>query len=172
MATIDGIGSARRLAQLCEDHVAYEWLCGGVGVNHHLLLDFRVAHPQRLEALLARVLAALLDQGLISLQRVAQDGMRVRASAGSSSFRRKPTLEDHLRAAEAQIEALKNQVDEDAGAAERRSQAAQERAARERAERVAEALQQVEELARKKETERKGTARRPAVRPPIPMPAA
>ena len=36
-ATLDGVGSARELARLCEKHLAYRWLCGGVTVNHHLL---------------------------------------------------------------------------------------------------------------------------------------
>lgn len=40
-ATIEGVGSARELERLCEKHLAYQWLCGGVSVNYHLLSDFR-----------------------------------------------------------------------------------------------------------------------------------
>lgn len=160
LATIDGVGSARELASLCTEHIAYEWLCGEVGVNHHLLSDFRTAHPERLEQLLVRILATLMDQGLVSLSRVAQDGMRVRASAGGASFRRQGKLEDHLRDAQAQVDALKNRDDEDAGAADRRAQAAQERAARERVERIEEALRQVGELEAKMEQRRKGEGRK------------
>src|SRR5947208_2318094 len=29
-ATSDGVGSARRLEQLCVEHAAYRWICGGV----------------------------------------------------------------------------------------------------------------------------------------------
>lgn len=29
-ATLDGVGSARQLDRLCRDHVAYQWMCGGV----------------------------------------------------------------------------------------------------------------------------------------------
>lgn len=108
LATLDGIGSAREVAVLTTRHLADEWLCGEVGVNHHLLSDFRSARPERLEALMVRVLAVLMEQGLVSLNRVAQDGIRVRASAGGSSFRRKARLEEHLRDAQAQVEALKN----------------------------------------------------------------
>lgn len=156
LATLDGIGSAREVAVLSTRHIAYEWLCGEVGVNHHLLSDFRSARPERLEALLVRVLAVLMDQGLVSLNRVAQDGMRVRASAGGSSFRRKGRLEDHLQDAQAQVEALKNQVDEDSGAADRRVQAAKARAVTERLERVEEALAQLPELEAKMERRQKG----------------
>jgi len=42
----------------------------------------------------------MLHQGLIELTRVAQDGMRVRASAGGGSFRRQAGLEKCLREAE------------------------------------------------------------------------
>ena len=54
-ATIDNVGSARRLARLCEEHDAYRWLCGGVSVNHHLLSDFRVGEGEALDELLTPV---------------------------------------------------------------------------------------------------------------------
>ena len=155
-ATIDGVGSARELAELCTKHIAYEWLCGDVGVNHHLLSDFRSAHPERLEKLMVQVLSVLMNQGLVTLNRVAQDGMRVRASAGGSSFRRKGRLQEHLREAQAQVDALKNQLDEDAGAADRRAKAAKERAAQQRLARVEEALAQLPELEAKMERRKKG----------------
>lgn len=87
-AMVEGIGSARALARLCEQHVAYQWLCGGVGMNHKTLADFRVVHGAVLERLLVDSFAALLKAGIASLDRVAQDGVRVRASAGAASFRR------------------------------------------------------------------------------------
>ena len=91
-ATVEGVGSARALARLCEQHLAYHWLCGGVGMNHKTLSDFRVAHGAVLEGLLVDSFAALLKAGIASLDRVAQDGVRVRASAGAASFRRRSTL--------------------------------------------------------------------------------
>src|SRR5688572_15493574 len=41
LASVDGVASGRELAELTENHRAYEWLCGGVSVNYHLLSDFR-----------------------------------------------------------------------------------------------------------------------------------
>src|SRR5207247_784218 len=87
-ATSEGVGSARELARLCERHDAYRWLCGGVRVNHHTLSDFRVEYGAALDALLTQVLGVMLHQGLVRLERVTQDGMRVRASGGAASFRR------------------------------------------------------------------------------------
>jgi transposase len=146
LATLDGIGSARELARLCESHDAYRWMCGGVGVNHHTLSDFRVGRPEMLDELLARHVAVLAHKGLVRLERVAQDGMRIRASAGASSFRRRETLKEHLRQARAQVAALKQEVEADPAASRTRSQAARERAAREREARVQSALTALQEL--------------------------
>ncbi len=157
-ATIDGVGSARRLDRLCTEHFAYLWLCGGVSVNYHTLSDFRVQHVEILDRLLTQSVATLLHQGLIELNRVAQDGMRVRASAGRSSFRRRPTLEDCLKEAEAQREDLKREADQDASAEDRRIKAAQERAVRERVERVQAALDELPEVEQKMEYRKKGSS--------------
>jgi len=154
-ATLDGIGSARQLDQLCQESLPYQWLCGGVSMNYHSLADFRVEHVTLLDRLLTDGVAALLHQGLVQLTRVAQDGMKVRASAGASSFRRRPTLAKCLDEAQAQVEALKKADDEDATAVSRRQQASRQRAARERQERVAAALREAEQLAaRRQEVER------------------
>lgn len=149
-ATLDGVGSARELARLCEQHHAYQWLCGGVSLNHHTLSNFRVAHADWLDAELTRGVASLLAAGEVDLACVAQDGLRVRASAGSGSFRRKPRLEQFLEAAQAHVEALKADLPGE-GSPRTRRQAAADRAARERLARVQAALDAVPEVqARKK----------------------
>lgn len=139
-AATQGVGSARALARLCESHDAFRWLCGGVSVNYHTLADFRVAHPDLLDRLLAAHLAALAAAGVIDLDRLAQDGMRVRASAGAASFRRRATLERLHEDAMAVVARLRREVEADPGASTRRVEAARERAARERLERVERAL--------------------------------
>jgi len=145
-ATLDGVGSARELDRLCDSDDAYRWLCGGVGVNHHTLGDFRVEHPQWLDGQLTRSVAGLLSQGLVSMNRVAHDGMRVRAHAGAASFRRRETLEQLMRDAQAQVEALKLEVADDPGAGTRRVRAARQRAALEREQRIARALEAMNEI--------------------------
>jgi transposase len=135
-ATSEGVGSARALARLCESHDTYRWLCGGVSVNYHTLADFRVGCADLLDRLLAEHVAALAKAGLIDLDTLAQDGVRVRANAGAASFRRAATLDRHLAQAQEVVEALKREVDANADASNRRLKAAKERAARERAERL------------------------------------
>jgi transposase len=149
-ATVEGIGSARYLAKLCETHAAFLWICGGVSVNHHLLSDFRRNHEAFLDELLTYSVAVLMQQGVVDLNRVAQDGVRVRASAGKSSFHRQPTLEHSLQEAREQVERLKQEMQEEPQAGRTRSQAAQQRAARERVERLQAALGELEKIKAKK----------------------
>jgi transposase len=144
-ATVDGVGSARQLDRLCREHLAYRWLCGGVSMNYHTLSDFRVAHGDVLERLLACGVAALVAEGLVALDVLAQDGVKVRAAAGSGSFRRRPRLEKLQAAAKARVEQLRAELDRDPGAGERRQRAAQQRAAREQEARVAAALERMTE---------------------------
>jgi transposase len=81
-ATLEGVGSARLLERLCQSDTAYRWICGGVGVNHHSLSDFRVAAGPMLDDLLTRSMAALVAAKIVGLDCLAVDGVRVRASAG------------------------------------------------------------------------------------------
>ncbi len=158
-ATLDGVGSARQLDGLCREHVAYEWICGGVSVNYHTLSDFRTAHVELLDKLLTQSVATLIHQELVTLHRVAQDGMRVRASAGAASFRRRKTLEQCQAEAAEQVEALQKDLDADPGGSSKRQQAARRRAARERSERIRRALDELPELESKKKAAEKDKAR-------------
>jgi transposase len=166
-ATSQGIGSARALDRLCKSHDAYRWLCGGVSVNYHGLSEFRVGHPDLLDRLLSENVATLSMAGVINLDEVVQDGVRVRAAAGASSFRRKKKLHKELRKAERLIGRLKQETDDDPDASNRRIRAAQERAARERAERVAAAQKALLEIERqreqraRKQDDRKGRKKEP-----------
>lgn len=145
-ATSQGVGSARALERLCASHDAYRWLCGGVSVNYHGLADFRSGHGELLDRLLTHNIAALMTDGLIEVAEVVQDGVRVRAGAGASSFRRRQSLHKYLKKARRLVEYLKRETDEDPDASNRRIKAAQERAAREREERVAAALDKLAEI--------------------------
>jgi transposase len=144
-AISEGVGKARERDRLCASHDAYRWILGGVTVNYHTLSDFRRRHEAAVDALLTESLGVLLHEGLVTLKRVAQDGMRVRASAGAASFRREPTLKQCVAAAEVEVERLKREADDppdepSAGGRSARKQAAAARAARERLKRIQRAL--------------------------------
>lgn len=155
-ATVEGVGSARQLARLCNESDAYRWICGGVGVNHHALSDFRVGHEAFLDGALTTSVASLMAAGAVKLKRVSQDGMRVRASAGAGSFRRKKTLRRCLVQAEAQVKTLKRELEDgEQGASKSRVDAARLRAAEQRAKRIKAALSQMPEIEAVKERNRK-----------------
>src|SRR6476469_948090 len=139
-AAAEGEWSARRLAELCGRDATYRWLCGGVTVNHRLLSEFRTGHGDALDALFTQVLAALVHKGLVRVERVSQDGMKVRAGAGAASFRREPTLlqrQAEARRHVATLRALYDDAERSAGVSARQ-RAMRERAARERERRVGE----------------------------------
>lgn len=140
-ATIDGVGSARAIERLTEVHDAYRWICGGVPVNHHTLSDFRVGQVEFLDRVLTQSVAALMKSGSVTLQRVSQDGIRIRASAAAASFRRRVTLEDCLKTAKTQVRRLRAELEQDPEATSRRQSAARQRAATEREARVKQALE-------------------------------
>jgi len=167
-ATMKAVGSARELARLCQECLPYQWLCGGVSINYHLLSDFRSSGGEKWDELLTQIVATLMDAGLVKMDRIAQDGMRVRANAGKSSFHRRSTLEECLEAAREQVETLKQLAQEDTADLTRRQRAARERAARERQQRIEEAMRQCEELQQQREAScgRKGREARASTTDP------
>jgi transposase len=161
-ATTRGVGSARELAKLCTEAKPYQWLCGGVTLNHHLLSDYRVDHGQALDELMTRSIATLADKKLIKVFRISQDGTRVRACAGASSFRRSERLNKLLELAKthvAELKALLEDPERSAGLSARKK-AARQRAARERQERVEQAIAALPELGRKQKKLEKKIAKK------------
>ena len=172
-ATSEGVGSARALSRLIKQHDAYRWLAGGVSVNYHTLSDFRVGQGALLDRLLAENIAALCAAGAIDVSTLVQDGVRVRASAGAASFRRRGRLEQHLATAHEVVARLKREVDANSDASNQRMRAARERAARERTERIEAALNTLDKVEaqredRKQKTGKKGRSRRSRA-PPRPI---
>jgi len=162
-ATSDGVGSARALDRLCDSHDVYRWLCGGVSLNYHTLSDFRVGCADLLDRLMSEHLAALSKAGLVDLEKLTQDGVRIRANAGAGSFRREATLDRQMAQAQAVGEEPQREGAADPEASNRRIRAARERAARERSERVQAAQTALAEIKRKRKQldEKGGNGKKP-----------
>jgi transposase len=151
-ASIRGIGSARELARRCEESAPFRWLCGGVTVNHRLLSDFRTDHGAALDELFTQVIASLVDKELVSVSRISQDGVRVRVSAGASSFRREERLKELWQQAKQHMAELRQQLESPAqSAVTARQKAARKRAAEERHQRLEQAIAQLPELKQRQE---------------------
>lgn len=147
-----GVGSARAIEELCEWEPAYQWLTGARVINAHTLSDFRVKHDTALGGLFAQTLGLLSADGLITLERVMQDGTKIRAKAAADSFRRQERVEQALREAQAQVAAVEAMSEEESS---RRAAKAGQRAARERQERLAQALKEFAQLEKDKDNEQR-----------------
>ncbi len=147
-ASTRGVGSARELDRLCKESRPYQWLCGGVTMNYHLLSDFRTGHADELDSLFTEVIATLVKKGLVKVKRVSQDGLRVRACAGASSFRRSSTLTKLREEAAEQMKHLRALLDDPGQSAgcSARKKSAKERAAKARQQRIEEALKLIPKL--------------------------
>jgi hypothetical protein len=135
------------------------WICGDVSVNYHTLSDFR-RNTELLDDLLTRTVAALMEGGLAEMQQVAQDGTRIKASANPKSFRRRPTLREHAKAAHDQVERLKQELETDPSAGSKRERAARQRAAKERVEGIERAIEAANEISKKRATNKSKRAAR------------
>jgi hypothetical protein len=118
------VRSARALDRLYTHHVAYQWLCGGVPMNYRALADFRTAQGAFLDTLLTHGVAVLLAAGVVTLERVAQEGVKVRASAGAASFRRRTTRAQYLADAATPVQARRAEREADPGATTARASTA------------------------------------------------
>ena len=135
------------------------WICGGVGVNHNLLSAFRVNHRDALLELLSQTIAVLQHHELIKFDRISQDGVRVRAHAGKSSFRKIDTLESLFESAKEKVESVFGDIDDsddDDDPCSPSQQAARLRAAEDRERRLKEALAEHADLSKRREKRKKG----------------
>jgi transposase len=138
-----GVGSGRAIEELCQWEPAYQWLTGSRVINAHTLSDFRVKHEKALKELFVQILGLLSADGLITLERVMQDGTKIRAKAAQDSFRRQERVERALKEAKEQVAALQAQSEEETS---RRMAKARQRAARERQQRLEQALKEFDQL--------------------------
>jgi hypothetical protein len=139
------VTSAREIERLMEYEPGLMWLSGLGEVNHHTLSDFRADHQEELKKLLAQLLGVLSQEGFVKLECVAHDGTKIRAQAGSDSFRREATLEKEIAKAQQRVEELDRPAESEQAGKGRR-EAAQQRAARERSERMKQAAEQLKQI--------------------------
>ena len=146
-AMLDGVGSSRKIAHLSQYHLAYQWICGGVPINYHSLSDFRNLATDLLKGLLKQSVERLVRAGVVQIKQVSQDGMKVRAAAGASSFRTRGKLEQLARQ---QVETLAREIEDDGAASDQREERARTDADRDRSERIARALEQMNDAETRK----------------------
>lgn len=137
-----GVRKARQLDEWAQYEPGCQWLLGLGRINYHTLSDFVTQNEAALDELFVQLLQVLMSQGLADLERVTQDGTKIRASAARTSFKREERLAECRQLAEEQISALKQQSDAELSAARRK---ARQRAAQERLERICQAEQELKQ---------------------------
>ena len=145
-AYAERINSGREVARRCEYHPAYQWLTGLRKVDYHTLSDFRVGYQEPLDELFAQVLAVLQSEGLITLKRVMQDGTKIKAVAGKASLRREPTLQKHLEEARERVRQMGSPEQDCDSKTTARQRAAQQRGARQRLQRMEQAMAELDRV--------------------------
>lgn len=161
-ATTRNIASGREIERLCRTDLVFQWICGGLSLNHHTINDFRVAHEAAMDDLLTQMLATLTKNGVVKVQRITQDGTKVRASAGKNSFKTRDTLEEHLRQARRHLEDLKKVANDPTASAQR--QAAQRWAAKERVVKLEQTIEEVKKIEQAKQQQKdKPSKKNPAM---------
>jgi transposase len=147
-----GLHSAREISRQMNYEPGLQWLTGLRTINHHTLSDFRSRNEQALRQLFEQVIALLHMNHLVTLERVTQDGTKIRANVNKKTFSREEKIRAHLKLAREQMEYLERQASEEQST--RKQKAARIRAARERAERLEEALEEIQRLQREKKNQR------------------
>ena len=140
---------ARAIERLCEHHAAYRWLAGGVPANHDMLSEFR--RDSALAGHAADPEPDSIDRR--GSDQPGRDGDRrdedERALAQTSPAGRERL--DRIEAAVAErVTTLKSELEQDAGAEERKRRACSLQAAEERARRIARAQQRLAEREQEK----------------------
>lgn len=139
-----GVSAAREISRLSEYDPAYQWLTGMEPINYHTLSDFRIRHKEALDELFTQVLGLLSVEGLISLERVMHDGVKVKACGSGDTFRREERIRAHLELAREQVEQMGDP--RTAEEVSPRVAKARQRAAREKQQRLEKALEELEKI--------------------------
>jgi transposase len=142
-----GVASARAIERMMEHEPGLRWLAATEVINYHTLAEFRVGHKEALEELFAQLLAMLETAGVVDFGTILHDGTKVKAVAGRASLHRRKTLEKRLKVARRVVREMDRRAAEgDGEGADRKREAAQERAAQEAVKRASAALEKLKKL--------------------------
>ncbi len=101
-----GVASSRRLAQRCQEDVAFRVLTANNTPDFRTISDFRKRHLPALEALFVQVLRCCQRAGLVQLGTIALDGTKVRANASKHKAMSYGRMRTEVTRLEAEVQAL------------------------------------------------------------------
>lgn len=74
------IRASRKLEEALQVRLDFRWLAHGMSIDHSTLSEFRRKHPEQLRDLFVQLVLIGKEMGLVTFERIAFDGTRVRAS--------------------------------------------------------------------------------------------
>jgi transposase len=101
-----GVASSRRLAQRCQEDVAFRVLTANNTPDFRTISDFRKRHLVALEALFVQVLRCCQRAGLVQLGTIALDGTKVRANASKHKAMSYGRMQTEVARLDAEVQAL------------------------------------------------------------------
>jgi transposase len=143
----EAISSAREVSRQMEYEPGLRWLSGLEVISHTTISEFRKAYRQPLDDLFTQLLALLEAAGHVDLEQVMQDGTKIQAQASASSFRRERTIQQRLETARQLVREFGDPDDEQK---QSRRDAIRRRMAREKAERLEQAVAELKEIQKAK----------------------
>src|SRR5262249_55799457 len=132
-----------------------QWLTALETINHHTHSDFRVDHRVALENMFVEVAGLMSAENLNEMKRVAQDGTKIRANAGTDTFRREERIRQHLEMAQEQIEEVRKQEQEQIS---ERVASARVRIQQEKKRRLKQALEELKKIRQTRSKPEEGRA--------------
>lgn len=154
-ATIEGYGSAYNLEKLCQENIAYKWICGGVSIGRKTLSNFRIKSGDILESILINGVTALIKANVVDLEEISQDGLKVKACASEKSYRNKKSIAQVREIVQEHITRLKNELETNPSGAVEHRKKMKLRRLQEKQKRLEEAYKEVESCAEKKDAAQK-----------------
>jgi transposase len=110
-----GLRSSRRLEWACGNAVDFMWLVEGRHIDHSTFCNFRTRFARELKDLFKQIGRLAMEMGLVRLNQVALDGTRVRANSSPHATASAKTLEERIKALDAQIEEMFAQAEQTDG---------------------------------------------------------
>lgn len=86
-ASLVGLHEGSKLARACQTDCALKWLCGGRSPSPATLKRRRATHAEFFERAIAQTVAFAAEAGLIDVQSLAVDSVRIRAHASTKQVR-------------------------------------------------------------------------------------
>lgn len=105
------IRASRKLEEALQVRLDFRWLAHGMSIDHTTLCEFRRKHPEQLRDLFVQLVLIGKEMGLVTFERIAFDGTRVRAANRRTGSRTPDQLREMKAKLQDEFDRLSEQSD-------------------------------------------------------------